>query len=297
MNQKFVLTGGTGFIGRNIIAELTNRGAAVFIVSRPSERLLGLRQQWPNIQIIPWTLLTSELAHNVAAVGPDCIIHLAAYYHRDHTAKHLDDLVDSNLKLGLTMLESARICGCPKFVHAGTGWQDSGKFGEAVNLYAATKTAFAKLVDFYCAAYGLNAISLLLSDTYGPKDDRQKFLNALRRAWLLNKTMSASGGEQEIELVHAADVAKAFAAASQMPLEGNHSRAFSLPSEGKISLRDLVDKVNAVIPRPVSVNWGDRPYAPNEVFHTFNRAAPLPNWSPSIRLSDGLRDFFLEEVE
>ena len=118
--------------------------------------------------------------------------------------------------------------------------------GEAyrpLNLYAATKQAFSDLMAYYTDAGLLRAVTLVLSDTYGPDDHRPKVLNLIRDAALKGETIALSDGEQDYDVVHIDDVVRAFRMAGEQLLqsEGWKNEIFQVCATEPLSLRQTVE--------------------------------------------------------
>jgi len=284
--KRALVTGGTGFIGRHLVRRLLTDGWEVHVVSRMPPAV-GLA-----VTHIPAVADPVELASRVAAAQPTTAFHLAAHYPRTHTSADIGLFVQTNIQLGMALIEGLRACGCPRLVNAGTVWQDSGEDRGAVNLYAATKRAFAEILKYSGPSYGLTVVSILLADTYAEDDPRPRFLTALRTAWRRRERINATKGEQVIDLLHATDVADAFVHAAGLELPLGKASSFTVPSGNSLSLRELVACIERVTGERIDIAWGGRPYAPDEVFAPIFAQPALPKWSPRISLAEGLQRFF-----
>ena len=169
--QRVVVTGGSGFLGREVCRQLqTYQPAEVFV---PRRSTFDLRDR----EAIRRLLHTSR---------PDVVIHLAAVVggigaNRDNPGRFCYE----NAIMGLDLMEQSRICGVKKYVLVGTIcsypkhvpvpfreedlWNG---YPEETNApYGLAKKLLIVQAQAYRQQYGMNAISLLPVNLYGPGDN------------------------------------------------------------------------------------------------------------------------------
>ena len=164
-----------------------------------------------------------------------------------------------------------------------------------MNLYAATKQAFTDIIRYYVELHSLTVLNLELCDVYGHLDPRMKLLNLLKAHARTGDPLKMTPGEQLINLVHIDDVASAFHIAVNHIHEYSGNLRFNVRSQTSVSVRQLVEYINAILPNPLNVQWDQRPYRPREMFSPWIEGEILPHWSATIPFEQGLRDFFERE--
>ena len=284
--MKILVTGATGFIGRHVAAHLDQVGHEVAALVRTTSTIPPAIAHLPRhvVDAAPGAL------HDILArEQPDCVVHLAAHYVATHTPADVDALVRGNIGFTAQLLDAMAGAGCQSLVYATSAWQ----YGEApANLYAATKNAALALADYYRSAHGLKTQELVIYDSYGPDDPRGKLISVLKDTMDAAVDLPMSGGEQRVHLVHVEDLCRGFALACAQIADfpAGARRIHRLPSAGAISLRAVVDTLNALGEHPpCRVAWGAKPYRPGEVFSPWEGAPILPGWTPEISLTEGLR--------
>jgi nucleoside-diphosphate-sugar epimerase len=209
----------------------------------------------------------------------------------EHTAADVDDLIDDNITRPAHVLEALRISGIRSYVSAGTFWEEMSATNPApVNLYAATRCAAKTLLRYYADAHGWSAIHLRVSDLYGPDDLRGRLFSLLREAVRTGRTLAMSPGDQLVDLVYVADAAAAFADAAERCARAAFTgmEEYGVSTGQPCSLRDVVGTYSTVLAREVPISFGVRPYRDREVMAP-HFIAPVPGWTPSFRLADGIR--------
>ncbi len=230
---------------------------------------------------------------------PEVVFHLASKIVTRHSLNDLDALVDSNLRFGLQLLESAVTVGCERFINTGTGWQHfENQEYDPVCLYAATKQAFEDLIEYYVRVAGLKVVTLKLHDNYGEDDPRGKLMALLLNAARSGEFLDLSPGEQRIDLLNVRDVASAFMMADEVL--SKHSSAthlrYMIKAENTISIRELAELIGKVTGRPVNARWGARPYREREVMHPSDRGEPVPGWKQTFTLEQGIKEIWARMV-
>lgn len=285
--KRALVTGGTGYIGRALLRRLMEIGVDTTVIVRPaSERRLAA-----TARIIVDTGDSANLAACIHESEPDVIFHLAAHTGLANTLPNVDSLVTSNVLFGARLLEAAAGTSRVRFVNTASFWQhaDGSPRYSPNTLYAATKQAFQDILTYYVNRREIAALTLRLSDVYGPNDPRRKLLTQLVDAQAEGQVLKLSPGYQLIDLVHVDDVVDAIIFADDLlarkpELSGN---VYSVASGRLRSIREVVACLERVSGKPVAVEWGGRAYRPGEVMHPF-LGDPLPGWHASVDLDAAL---------
>ncbi|NJM77008.1 MAG: NAD-dependent epimerase/dehydratase family protein, partial [Acaryochloridaceae cyanobacterium RU_4_10] len=169
--KKILVTGGAGFLGKQVIAQLHQAGALDADITVPRSKTCDLR----------------SLEHCQAAVkGQNVVIHLAAHVggiglNREKPA----ELFYDNLMMGTQLIHAAyqegvqkfvcvgTICAYPKFTPVPFKEDDiwNGYPEETNAPYGIAKKALLVQLQSYRQQYGFDGIYLLPVNLYGPEDN------------------------------------------------------------------------------------------------------------------------------
>ena len=289
--QTFLLTGISGFTGHAVARALLAAGHRVHGIIRPGSDLQLLKPLISQLTLHEYTGPADELARIVAAASPATIIHLASMQQVEHSLNDIGTMIDSNITFPTRLVEAALQNGCTRLINTSSFWQHYlGNEQRPTNLYAASKSSFEKILDYYTDARGLQAISLMLFDTYGPGDPRGKIISLLLRIAATGEALDMSPGEQLIDLTHIDDVARAYLLAAEQfdhwPAAGH--RHYGVASGNPMPLKQLIERFEQARQVQLKINWGKRPYRNREVMTIWDRYSLLPGWTTQIPLETGL---------
>lgn len=291
--KRVLITGITGYIGSHLARVLLDDSEVYGLVREPlhTEYIADIQDKL-RLVAVDDTYESVEAA--LAAVRPEIVYHLAAFYTGAHSAQATPKLIASNITFGGHLLEAMAACNIPALVYASTVMAHyEGAAYRPLNLYAATKQAFSDLLAYYTDAGLMQAVTLVLSDTYGPGDHRPKILNLIKQAVESGEKIALSAGTQTYDVVYIDDVVSAFRIAGEQLLGGQLGNdIFQIVSEAPLSLRKTVEKMLQVNHLALNAGWGERPAGEREMPSEIRIYPTLPGWSQKVLLEDGLRRYY-----
>ena len=219
------------------------------------------------------------------------MVHLASHYVFSEKTEDIDRLVEANLKMGINLLRAMADSGVPLLLNCGTSFEHyRDAHYHPVNLYAATKHAFQKIVDHYTLNAGMKAITLKLFDTYGPGDGRRKLMDYLISNLGNSEGLNLSPGHQKLNLSHIDDVCSGFELAlKRLNTTDLTHESFAIAASETISIKDLVGLIEEISSQTLLVNWGSLPYRENEIMEPWSNYRLLPGWQPAYDLRSGIQ--------
>ncbi|MCT4597807.1 MAG: NAD(P)-dependent oxidoreductase [Vallitalea sp.] len=291
MNKKAIITGGTGFVGSNLCRMLVDNNWKVYIISRKSSSYDNLNDIRDKVTIYEYNYNILDLIYFFNLVKADIVFHIASLYISEHEPKHIDNLIDSNVKFGTHILEAMSKSNTKLIINTGTSWQHyhTNEYNP-VNLYASTKEAFEKVIKYYTETENIRCITLKLFDTYGETDKRKKLINLLNKFADEHKQLNMSPGNQVINLVHIDDVINAFIKAYEYLIDNKEiiNEVYGVGTENIISLKELMTLFEEVTGKKLNIIWGGHGYRKREVMKLWKGYKKLPNWNCRVTLREGL---------
>jgi UDP-glucose 4-epimerase len=285
--MRILVTGGSGFIGRHVVAALSKAGHDVTVVDRVEFPDSGVRQVTGELE--------DPLVRDAAvAAGTDAVVHLAAETSVLGSMERPALVHRVNVDVTAALLELCRRRGVPAFAMASTNavvGLHEGTMTEAMPLapltpYGATKAAAEMLMSGYAGAYGMRTPALRLTNVYGPgMQHKDSFVPRLMRAAAEGGGVQVYGdGLQRRDLVHVVDVARAFSLA----VAGWPAGPVIIGSGVSHTVLDLIEAAREATGRPISIEHvpakvGEMPAVVVDV----SRAAAR-GWMPGTDLVRGM---------
>jgi nucleoside-diphosphate-sugar epimerase len=204
---RFLITGGSGFVGAELVAALAARGDRVVAFDlRSSPRLEQIIAAHPQVsfvagEIIEWT----GVAAIMQALKPDAVIHCAAIVGVRASLETPIQTMRVNVEGSLNVLESMRLFGVKRMVHMSSeetyGHFQSERITEdhpqhPLMAYGASKVAVEHLGRSYAQRYGLECLHVRACWVYGP---------GLPRARVPNTLIAAAAAGTPLHLPNGAD--------------------------------------------------------------------------------------------
>jgi nucleoside-diphosphate-sugar epimerase len=255
--KRVLVTGGLGFIGSNLAIRLVDLGAKVHLVDSMLPAYgADLRNIDPVRDKVRINFSDVRDRHSLSYIvkGEDLIFSLAGQVsHIDSMRDPITDL-DINCRSQLSLLECCRANNPGVRIVFASTRQLYGRpaylpVDEQHPLLPADVNGINNLAaemyySLYHQVYGMNTISLRLTNTYGPRmdlaSDKKGFVGIfLRKALAGEKILIYGDGEQRRDFNHVEDVIDALLLAGEN--DDIHGEAFNLGHPRHYSLLEFVE--------------------------------------------------------
>lgn len=286
--SRILITGITGYIGSQLAKRLSKEHRVFGLVREPLNTTYLTEVLRNNVQLIPCDGSGQSVLDALKTSHPDVVYHLATYYTSKHDLESCQKLLQSNLALGMFLVEAMTSVGCQRLIYATTITTNRGGLGYSpLSLYAATKQAFSDLVEFYTSTGLIRAAAIALSDTYGPGDQRSKVINLVREAVLTHTPLDLTQGSQVFDAVYIDDVVRAFEGLLLTLDDGAvPHRFFQLSGSNTYTLRETIELMLQVNGLSLQANWGSRPEPEFQMRDKVSIYPPPSGWKPEIPLEE-----------
>ncbi len=300
----YLVTGGAGFIGSNLVAALVDAGATVRVLDDFStgrqENLDGL---WDQIEMMEGSI-TDPATCAAACEGMDYVLHQAAI---PSVPRSVADPGMSHATCAtgtLNMLIAARDAGVKRFVYAASSsaYGDTPTLPKVEDMPAQPRSpyAVAKLTgEHYCQAfsvvYGFETVSLRYFNIFGPRQDPGSEYSAVIPLFI---TKAAAGdaptidgdGEQTRDFTYVENAVRANLLACTASAEAVAGRVFNVGCGERISINQLWDAIQKATKAPVDAVHGPaREGDVRDSLTCLERARENLGYSVTVPLAEGLQ--------
>jgi UDP-glucose 4-epimerase len=301
--MRALVTGGSGFIGSNLVDALVERGDQVTVIDNLStgrrENLDGALAAGVELAEVD-VCDAGGVAEVVGRVTPEVIFHLAAQI--DVRKSAADPVNDMAINVGgtINVLEAARGAGVRRVINTSTG---GAIYGEGKMLparedhpvapeapYGLSKFCAEGYMDLFRRLHGMSTVSLRYGNVFGPRQDPLGEAGVV--AIFCGKALEGGtptvfgDGLQTRDYVFVGDVVSANLAA----VGSNAGGSFNIGTGVETSVLDIVAVLDGQVEGGFSAEHA--PERPGEVRHIAldaTRARAELDWQPRVSLSEGLK--------
>lgn len=281
VDEKVLITGGAGFIGRHLTSRLIAEGADVISADVSHDNTS------PNLFHLDVTDIIG-IEDIFERFRPSFVFHLASAGVTDPFLDY-ELAVKVNLLGTLNITSAAMKCGCKRIVITGTSHEFgdlSSKGGiDPISIYAASKAAVWSFLRAYHRSLDWRFVYLRLFQVYGPGQTNTLIPSAINSA-REHKPFYSTPGEQVRDWIFIDDVIEALLSAAV--IERIEGASFDVGTCRGVPVRDVLEKIFQRFPE--AVNIASLPYRPGETWSLI--ASPerlLPGWKALVSLEEGLQ--------
>jgi UDP-glucose 4-epimerase len=294
--KRFLVTGGSGFIGSHVVDALVAADAGQVVVFDKAIRSQNLEPALASGRVVVIEGdVTDDAAVRAAADGADGVFHLAVLplgpCNEDPRRCH-----EVNVTGSLNVLEAARGGGASKVVFSSASsvygdtheTMDESHPLNARTMYGASKIAAEFYVRAFNDAYGLDSVILRYMNVYGPRQEGGLVIGVLGRILAGEAPVIAGDGSQSFDFVHVADVAAANTAAMASDVGDD---VYNVGSGGEATVREIVERLLAITGSDLEPEYRtDERVVMTRRVGSSDRARERLGWEPARDLDEGLRD-------
>ena len=284
--STILLTGATGFLGSHLLENFITQGFNVIVIKRSTSVTWRVNHLLSKTKVydIDKTSLKVIFEHE----QPEIIVHTACNYGRGNNG--IINIIDSNLILGLNLLENAINNNVKTFINTDT------LLPKNVNDYSLSKTQLTEWLQKYSKQ--IQVINVKIEHIYGIKDDEKKFF-----PWLIDKMINDDGeinltsGIQKRDFIYIDDVTRAYSLVLNKRKELKDWNEFDLGTNLFTPVKEMVLIIAKEIERIYGKNivsrlkFGVIPYREGDIMKPVldNSKLCLLGWKPKVEIVEGVQ--------
>lgn len=310
--KKYLVTGGAGFIGVNLVKSLLVQGHSVRVIDNlATGSLCNVMPFLNDIEFIEGDIRDLQTLSRIMK-SIDVVLHQAALPSVPRSI--VDPLAsnDVNVTGSLNVLVAARDAGVRRVVIASSSsvYGDSSLLPKTETMpanplspYAVSKLAVEQYCHIFTQIYGLPTVVLRYFNVFGPHQDPNSQYSAVIPKFIMmmlrgEPPLIHGNGHQTRDFTYVDNVVSANLLASET--DHDISGCFNVASGERVSLLQLVAKLNQIVgtslsPEHKEIRTGDVEHSQGNI----DKICMGLGYEPKVKFDEGLRqtvDFFRTSV-
>jgi nucleoside-diphosphate-sugar epimerase len=298
------VTGGSGYIGALVVAELREAGRAVRVLDNllHGQEDIASEQERSDVEVLRGDVRDADLRAQAVA-GAEAVVHLAAIVGDPACAR--DPALSDEVNVAATegLLRDARTAGVRRLVFAST-CSNYGRMADPtvpisedgelrpVSLYAEQKVAMERLVLEAGAGNGLAPTCLRFATVYGvgPRMRFDLTVNEFTRELWADRELEVFGEQFWRPYIHVRDAARAVRTALEAPTDAVSGEVFNSGRSGENYRKlDIVEQIGTQIDRG-HVSFVHRDEDPRDYKVSFDKIRAQLGFETLMTVPDGIRE-------
>jgi nucleoside-diphosphate-sugar epimerase len=299
--KKFLVTGGAGFIGSNLVEALLKRGHSVKVMDNFSTgKRENLKPFMADIELVEGDIRSYHLVQQ-AVKGVNVILHEAALPSVPRSI--IDPITTNEVNIGGTLhvLETAKEAGVERVVFASS----SSVYGNSPELpkheamtpkpmspYAASKLAGEQYCRIFSEIYGLHTISLRYFNVFGPRQDPNsqysavipKFIKAIRAS---ERPVVYGDGSASRDFTYVENVIEGNLLAAEAECEAGI--VMNCACHQRVTLNELIHSLNRLLKKEIPPIFEKS--RKGDILHSYadiSAAETVLQYKPVVNFQEGL---------
>lgn len=298
MSKKVLVTGGAGFIGSAVIAEMQKQNHEIFVIDNLS---FGNRKfiNVPDDHFYNEDILNAKkMEEIISSIKPNYIIHLAAIHFIPYCNQHPYESSNINIQGTINILTCAKMVKPEKIFFASTAAvypiydkavNEDHDFGP-MDIYGLSKLTGEHLCNEFHLETGIPTIICRFFNAFGPNETNPHLIPEIQKQVLEGKRKIQLGNlTPKRDFIHTYDMANAVKILLEKIGKGIH--IYNLGRGIEYSVVEIVDAFSKAINQKIEIEVDQARVRKVERQHLLadvNKLKAL-GWEPKIGIEDGIK--------
>ena len=301
--NKYLVTGGAGFIGSHIAGELVRKGYLVRIIDNFSTgKRENISSFLDKVELVEADIREFKACRKVVE-GIDCVLHQAALTSVPLSIKNPLLTNEINITGTLNLLLTSRAAKVQRLVFASSAavYGEDSRLPKTENMeglpispYALSKWVGELYCRLFSRLYGLSTVCLRYFNIFGPRQDpfsqyASVIPNFIGKMLKEKKPTVFGDGEQSRDFLYVSNVVDANILASKASKVSGE--VFNIAAGEKTTVNSLVKELNEVLGKEITPAYDDP--RSGDIKHSYadiSKARKMLKYEPTVSFSKGLNE-------
>jgi nucleoside-diphosphate-sugar epimerase len=253
--KKILITGSTGFIGKNLLDYFLKKKYFIHAILRKSKKNIKFAKELKinkNFKSIIFSDIY-DLKKKLLNYKIDYVVHAATHYVKKHKSSDINKIIESNILFPTIIIDLLCNKKIKKFINLGTVWEHyNNKKNHAYNLYASSKQAFNKIFNYYRNQFPKTKFyNLLISDTFGKNDKRKKLISIIIKNHNKKNTIKIPKN-LSMNLVNVKYITNVIENIINKNIKPD---TYVIKDKKNLKIFDLINYLNQKLDKEIKINW------------------------------------------
>jgi nucleoside-diphosphate-sugar epimerase len=264
--KRVAITGGTGFVGANLVRRLLADGHEVHLLVRSGYNSWRIKEIQNSVRLHEVRLddpVALELV--IKGIRPDWVFHLAAYGAYSWQTD-LRKIIETNIIGTINLVEACLKTGFETFVNTGSsseyGFKNHAPLEDEMldpnSHYAVAKAAAAQFCRYTARRHSVKITTLRLYSVYGPYEEPGRLIPSLVLHGLKGRLPNLVDPNIARDFIYVSDVCEAYILAATSPLQVVGA-VYNVGSGIQTTLREVIEVVKREMAVKDEPLWGTMP--------------------------------------
>ena len=299
-DKEVLITGGCGFIGSEIVKQLSLIGANVTILDNLSSGKEKYIKKFPNVKLIIGDLVDYDLVKDVVKNKEYIINNAALPFIPDsfHIPKKFFEVnVNGTINMALATIKEKK---AKRFVHISSSEiygtakytpMDENHPTTPQSTYAVSKLAGERVVFTMHKEHNFPAVIIRPFNSFGPNITQPYIIPEIISQVERSDVIKLGNLNAKRDLTYVSDTANGIILS--LVKEGIVGEVINIGSQRSYSIKDLVYLISDIMGKKVSIEIESsrfRPYDVDTLICNYERANKILGWKPEVTVREGLKN-------
>lgn len=308
--KKILITGGAGFIGREVVKQCLQEKYEVIIYDNFSFGKIENIKEFigdNNFSLIVGNINEEEKINKVVnETKPDVCIHLAALHFIPFCNTHPLDTLSINVNGTYSVFNACVKNNVKKILFASSGalyesvereLVEQGDLPKPVDIYGCSKLLGEQVCEYFTNTSDVSIIAMRLFNTYGPFETNPHVIPEIIGQLKQGGTVKLGNVETKRDYIYTEDIAKAIIKLAETEME-NKFEVVNIGTGVEYSVAEIIEEIGRLLGKKIIIEKDPMRYRKSDKMHqiaSLKKISRLTKWKSQNNLHEGLKKLLKHE--